>query len=91
MEVIQRNDIVEKLRVYQRAFNQMEEGEFESKFKREVNNQSKEMLQWEEKLKQFALMRYGKIQQMMGKDKPIRSVRRSNNTETGTERSSYRR
>ena len=71
MEVIQRNDIVEKLRVFQRAFSRMEEGEFESKFKREVNNQAKEMAQWEEKLKHFALTQYCKVQQMIGKDKPV--------------------
>ena len=71
MEVIQRNDIVEKLRVFQRAFSRMEEGEFESKFKREVNNQAKEMAQWEGKLKHFALTQYCKVQQMIGKDKPV--------------------
>ena len=71
MKVIQKNDIVEKLRVYQKAFIRMEEGEFESKFKREVNNQAKEMAQWEEKLKQFALMQFEKVHQMIGKDKPV--------------------
>ena len=71
MLVIQRNDIVEKLRIFQRVFSQMEEGEFESKFKREVNNQAKEMAQWEEKLKHFALTQYCKVQQMIGKDKPV--------------------
>ena len=72
MEVIERNDIVEKLKVFQRAFNQMEEGEFESKFKREVNSQAKELVQWEEKLKQFGLMQFGLVQQMIGKDKAVR-------------------
>ena len=66
MEVIQRNDIVEKLKVFQRAFNRMEEGEFESKFKREVNNQAKELAQWEENLKEFAFIQHGTIQQMLG-------------------------
>ena len=71
MEGIQRNDIVEKLRVFQRAFSRMEEGEFESKFKREVNNQAKEIAQWEGKLKHFALTQYCRVQQMIGKDKPV--------------------
>ena len=71
MEVIQRNDIVDKLRVFQRAFNRMEEGEFENKFKREVNKQAKEMAQWETKLKQFALMQYGNVQQMLGSNESV--------------------
>ena len=71
MKVIQRNDIVEKLKVFQRAFIQMEEGEFESKFKKEVNNQAKELAQWEEKLKQFSKGQYKKVKQMLGDDESV--------------------
>ena len=71
MEVIQRNDIVEKLRVFQRAFSRMEEGEFESKFKREVNNQAKEMAKWEKKLKKFLFIQHGTVQEMLGEDQMV--------------------
>ena len=71
MQVIERNDIVDKLKEFQRAFNRMEEGEFESKFKREVNNQAREMAQWEENLKEFALIQHGTIQQMLGEDHTV--------------------
>ena len=71
LRVIQRNDLVEKLREYQRAFVGMGEGEFESKFRREVSTQSKEMVIWELKLKQFVQVQYGTVQQMIGKDKPV--------------------
>ena len=66
MKEIQRNDLVEKLQEYQNAFSAMEEGEFESKFKREVNNQAKEMKQWQSNLKYFIEIQYGKVQQMIG-------------------------
>ena len=69
--VIQRNDIVEKLKVFQRAFSRMEEGEFESKFKREVNNQAKEMAQWENKLKEFVCIQHGTVQEMLGEDQMV--------------------
>ena len=66
---IQRNDVIDKLKVYIELFSQMEDGEFESKFKREVGIQEKEMKQWETNLKQFSLIQYGKIQEMLGKEK----------------------
>ena len=68
---IKRDDLVNKMRAYQGIFLGMEEGEFMRKFKIEVGTQAKEMAQWETKLKQFALMQYGKVQQMIGKDKPV--------------------
>ena len=68
MESIQRSDLVVKLRTYIRIFANMEEGEFESKFKREVNNQAKEMLQWEKQLKEFLQIQYGTVQEIMGSD-----------------------
>ena len=66
MKEIQRNDLLEKLQEYQDAFSAMEEGEFESKFKREVNNQAKELKQWQSNLKYFVEIQYGKVQQMLG-------------------------
>ena len=66
---IQRNDVIDKLKVYIELFAQMEDGEFESKFKREVGIQEKEMKRWETNLKQFSLIQYGKIQEMLGKEK----------------------
>ena len=66
MKEIQRNDLIEKLQEYQNAFSTMEEGEFESKFKREVNNQAKEMKQWQSNLKYFLEIQYGRVQQMLG-------------------------
>ena len=69
MKEIERNDLVEKLQQYQNAFSAMEEGEFESKFKNEINKQAKEMEQWEQKLKDFAKSQFDKVKQMLGKDK----------------------
>ena len=66
---IQRNDVINKLKVYIDLFAEMEEGEFESKFKREVGIQEKEMKQWETNLKQFALIQYGKVQEMLGNER----------------------
>ena len=68
---IEREDVVKKLEEYKKIFSEMQEGEFESKFKNEINKQRKEMAQWETKLKQFALMQYGKVQQMLGKEKSV--------------------
>ena len=44
---IQRGDLEEKLEQYRHAFGQMEDGEFESKFKKEVGKQAKELEKWE--------------------------------------------
>ena len=49
----------------------MEEGEFESKFKREVNNRAKELVQWEEKLKDFAKSQYKKVKQKLGDEESV--------------------
>ena len=53
MQSIQRYDVIEKLKEYNNFMAGMEDGEFESKFKRELGTQAKEMKQWEFKLKQF--------------------------------------
>ena len=68
---IEREDLIEKLQQYQNAFSAMEEGEFESKFKREVNNQAKQMKQWESNLKHFLQIQYGTVQQMLGEDESV--------------------
>ena len=71
MKEIQRNDLIEKVQEYQNAFSTMEEGEFESKFKREVNNQAKELKQWESNLKYFLEIQYGRVQQMLGDEESV--------------------
>ena len=71
MKEIQRNDLIEKLQEYQNAFSAMEEGEFESKFKREVNNQAKELKQWQSNLKYFVEIQYGRVQQMLGDEESV--------------------
>ena len=68
---IQRDDLVDKLRAYQDIFSGMEDGEFESKFKREVGTQAKEMKQWEYKLKQFTFVQHEKVKQMIGSDESV--------------------
>ena len=71
MKEIQRNDLIEKLQEYQNAFSTMEDGEFESKFKREVNNQAKEMKRWQSNLKDFLEIQYGRVQQMLGDEESV--------------------
>ena len=71
MESIERSDLVVKLMTYTKIFANMEEGEFESKFKREVNNQAKEMKQWEKQLKEFLQIQYGTVQEIMGSDTTV--------------------
>ena len=68
---IQREDIVTKLQVYRNLFLVMEEGEFESKFKREISSQVKLMKEWEKKLKEFSLTQYKKVQQMLGDENTV--------------------
>ena len=69
---IQRNDVIDKLSAYIGLFSQMEEGEFESKFRREVGIQENEMKQWERELKMFLQIQYGTVQQMLGDDESVK-------------------
>ena len=71
LKSIKRLDVIEKLKAYRKVFAEMEDEEFESKFKREINAQVKEMIEWELKLKQFMKSQFGKVKQMIGKDKPV--------------------
>ena len=66
---IERYDLVNKLDAYQKEFKDMEEGEFESKFKKEVGTQAKELKQWEGKLKDFGKSQFQKVSQMLGEEK----------------------
>ena len=68
---IDREDLIEKLQQYQNAFRSMEEEEFESKFKREVNNQAKELKQWEMKLREFVKVQYKQVKQLLGDDESV--------------------
>ena len=71
MTVIRRDDIVEKMKPYQKVFSGMEDGEFEWKFKKEVGNQGKEMKEWEQKLKDFLKSQNRKVKQMLGDDESV--------------------
>ena len=68
---IQREDVVSKLQVYRNLFSLMEEGEFESKFKREITSQVQEMKQWETNLKDFLQVQHGTVKQMLGDDASV--------------------
>ena len=68
---IQREDMVCKLREYQRVFVRMEDGEFEAKFRNELGTQAKELEHWKKNLKEFSLLQYGTIQQMIGEDELV--------------------
>ena len=69
---IQREDVVTKLEAYRNLFIQMEDGEFENKFKREINSQVQEMKQWEAYLKDFLQMQHSSVQQMLGDDVSVK-------------------
>ena len=71
MTVIRRDDIVEKMKPYQKVFSGMEDGEFEWKFKKEVGNQGKEMKEWEQKLKDFLKSQNRRVKQMLGDDESV--------------------
>ena len=71
LKAIQRNDVIAKLRAYIELFSQMEEGEFESKFKKDIGIQGKEMKQWEQKLKDFLQIQYGTVQEMLGDEELV--------------------
>ena len=71
MENIQRSDIVDKLKEYTRIFSGMQEGEFESKLKKEISNQGKEMKEWEKKLRDFSQIKFGTVQEMLGEDASV--------------------
>ena len=69
---INRQDLVKQLEEYQNEFHSMEEGEFESKFRKEMGIQEKEMKQWEHKLKLFLQMQYETVQQMLGDTEAVK-------------------
>ena len=71
LDGIQRSDLVQQMKAYQRVFAVMEEEEFEAKTKREVGSQVKEMEQWEKKLKQFMKSQYSKVKQIIGSDETV--------------------
>ena len=71
MENIQRSDIVDKLKEYTRIFSGLQEGEFESKLKKEISNQGKELKEWEKKLRDFSKIKFGTVQEMLGEDASV--------------------
>ena len=68
---IQRDDLAEQLKAYRVKFAGMEDGEFETKFKREVKLQAKEIQMWECLLKQYLQSHFKNIQQMLGEDNSV--------------------
>ena len=68
---IQREDLVKQLIPYQARFKVMQDGEFESKFRREISAQVKEMEEWELKLKQFMKSQFGKVKEIIGSDETV--------------------
>ena len=71
LKSIKRLDVIEKLKAYQKVFAEMEDEEFESKFKREIKAQVKEMIEWELKVKQFMKSQYSKVKQIIGSDETV--------------------
>ena len=69
---IDRSDVANKLGQYTKIFSEYQEGEFETKFKREMNKQVREMAQWEERLKQFASSQFETVKQMIGDDESVK-------------------
>ena len=68
---IQRIDIVTKLQYYENIFIEMPEELFLARIKFVLESQSKEMVQWEYKLKQFSLLQHEKVEQMIGRDEAV--------------------
>ena len=66
---LQRHDVADKLNEYQNVFAGMEVEKFISKFKIEIGIQTKDIQEWEQKLKEFSKVQYGKVKQMLGKEK----------------------
>ena len=71
LTVINRLDIAEKIIQYQSLFAGMSEEEFISKMKRELSAQSKEVAQWESKLKLFLSMKSSTVTQILGDDEVV--------------------
>ena len=71
MDSVQRSDIVDKLKEYKRIFSGMQEGEFESKLKKEISNQGKEIKEWEKKLREFSQIQFGTVQEILGEDASV--------------------
>ena len=71
LESIRRFDLIAKLNAYIGEFAEMGEGEFEFKFKRELNSQAKEMDKWEIQLKEFLQIQYGTVREIMGSDTTV--------------------
>ena len=71
MKAVKRDDIVEKLKPYQKAFSEMGDAEFEWKFKRETQNQGKEVNEWKQKLIDFSISQYTQVKLMLGDDEVV--------------------
>ena len=63
---IERNDLVEKIKIFINVFSEMEDNEFKTKFKFEIDNQPKELRQWEIQLITFSEYNFTEVEQMVG-------------------------
>ena len=71
LTVINRLDIVGKIKEYQTLFAGMSEDEFISKMKRELSAQANVIAQWESKLKLFISMKSSTVTQILGDDEAV--------------------
>ena len=68
MEEIERNDIVEKLRLHQTVFTDIPDEVFKKKFNKEVASLLKEIFEWEIFLKKFTKTQQRKVKQLEDDD-----------------------
>ena len=71
MVAVGRNDLENKLKVFQSAFIQMEDELFIFEFKKALKLLVKEIAEWMLSLKQYLSMRYSKVTQMLGDDETV--------------------
>ena len=68
---IELNSIAEKLEAYKKAFQNMCDHEFTSKFRRELARLGKQIVEWEHYLKEFLETQFRNVKQMLGNDDAV--------------------
>ena len=71
LTILDRLDLVDKIRDYKTIFIGMPQDEFNAKIKRELLAQAIELAQWELSLKQYIGIQNCKVKQMLGKDEAV--------------------
>ena len=71
MADIERNDLINKFKDYQKAFCQMEEDEFLFKFRNALKSAEKQVEEWKNYLKQYTKLQNIMVKQMLGKDDSV--------------------